>query len=104
MAVSALVVLDELDDLDTLLAEAVRRAGGGADGRVFRRIDAQARQLRALVPEALHRLVDEAADAGKRVMDAADPTAPKLMLEVAQRNLLAALRRHVRETELRRAA
>lgn len=101
---SALVVLDELDDLDTLLGEAVRRAGDGADARVFRRIDAQGRQLRALLPAPAHRLVDEAVEAGKRVMDAADPAAPKLMLEVAQRNLLAAVRRHVREIGLQRAA
>lgn len=104
MTASALVVLDELDDLDTLLAEAVRRAGSGPDARLFRRIDAQARQLRGLLPEPLHRRVDEASDAGKRVMDAADPAAPKLMLEVAQRNLLAAVRRYVREVALQRAA
>lgn len=104
MTVSALVVLGELDDLDTLLAEAVRRAGTGPDMRVYRRISAQARQLSALLPVPLHRLVDEAADAGKRLMDAAETAAPQLMLEVAQRNLLAAVRRHVREMELGRAA
>lgn len=104
MTVSALVVLDELDDLDTVLAEAVRRAGAGPDARFDRRLDAQARQLTALLDPALHRQVEETVDAGKRVMDAADPTAPKLMLEVAQRNLLAAVRRFVRMSELRRAA
>lgn len=104
MPSSALVVLDELDDLDTLLAEAVRRAGQGPDARFDRRLDAQARTVRGLVDAKVGGLVDVAVDAGKRVMDAADPTAPKLMLEVAQRNLLAAARRYVRVVSLQHAA
>lgn len=104
MSASALVVLDELDDLDTLLAETVRRAGQGPDARVWRRLDAQARTLRALVDAKVGALVDDVVDAGKRVMDAADPAAPRLMLEVAQRNLLAAVRRYVRVVSLQHAA
>lgn len=104
MSTADLVVLNALDDLDTLLAEAVRRAGHGPDARVDRRIDAQARVLHAMVDTAVGALIDDAVDAGKRVMDAADPAAPKLMLDVAQRNLLAAVRRYVRVVSLQQAA
>jgi len=104
MSTSDLVVLNALDDLDTLLVETVRRAGQGPDARVDRRLDAQARALRSMVDATVGDLVDEAVDAGKRVMDAADPAAPKLMLEVAQRNLLAAVRRYVRVVSLQQAA
>lgn len=97
-------VLNELDNLDTLLAETVRRAGQGPDDRVARRLDAQARTLRALVDATVGGLIDDAVDAGKRVMDAADPGAPKLMLKVAQDNLLAAARRYVRVVSLQQAA
>ena len=104
MSTSAFVVLDELDDLDTLLAETVRRAGHGPDARVARRLDAQARIVGVLVDDTVRGLIEDAVDAGKRVMDAADPAAPKLMLDVAQRNLLAAVRRYVRVIALQQAA
>lgn len=104
MSLSAHVLHDELADLQTLATEAIRRAGAGADPRFERRLDAQARTLCALLDAGLHVLVSDAIDAAKRVMDAADPAAPRLMLEIALRNLAVAVRRHAARTPLRHAA
>lgn len=95
MTLSVHTLLDELADFETLLAEASRRGGQDVEPRVERRLDAQARTVAALIDPASRRLVYETVEAAKRVMGAADPAAPRLMLEIARASLERAVRRQV---------
>lgn len=82
--------------IDSLLDEAVQRAGQGLDLQLARRLDTAVRQFRnalAAVHAALVDAVRDAAELARRVMDAADPEAPLLMLRLAREQLARALRR-----------
>lgn len=83
--------------LDPLLLEVTRRAGTGADPEIDRRLDLLARRLALLlegVDDACFAAARDTIEVAKRVMDAADPEAPLLMLRLARDNLARALRRH----------
>ena len=86
----------ELERCDATMAVAVRRAGQGSDPVFERRLDAHARSLRAMLDADAAVVVDDVLDAAKRVLDAADPAAPLLMLEMARANLAAVARRSSR--------
>jgi hypothetical protein len=93
--------------LDPLLHEVTRRAGTGPDPDMDRRLDAIARRLSLLlegVDEPCFAAACETIDAARRVMDAADPEAPLLMLNLARQNLARALRRHDARGDLAAAA
>lgn len=93
--------------LDPLLLEVTRRAGAGADPDVERRLDLLARRLSLLlegVDDACFAAARDTIEAAKRVMDAADPEAPLLMLRLARDNLARALRRHDMRGDLAAAA
>ena len=84
---------DELAGIDATLAIAVRRAGQGLDPVLERRLDAHGRSLRAMLDTDGAAVTMDTIDAAKRVMNAADPAAPLLMLTMARDNLAAVLRR-----------
>lgn len=93
--------------LDPVLAEATRRAGAGPDPCVERRLDALARRFALLlegVDDAAFAAVRDTIEMAKRVMDAADPEAPLLMLRLARDNLARAVRRHDARGDLAAAA
>lgn len=82
--------------IDSLLDEAVQRAGKGLDPRLARRLDTAVRQFCDALAAAHAALVDavrDAAELARRVMDAADPEAPLLMLRLAREQLDRAMRR-----------
>lgn len=82
--------------IDSLLDEAVQRAGQGLDPRLARSLDTAVRQFCDALAAAHGALVDavrDAAELARRVMDAADPEAPLLMLRLAREQLARALRR-----------
>ena len=80
--------------IDSTLELATRRAGQGLDPRVERELDTLARRLCTRLHGRAAALVHDAVELAKRVMDAADPEAPLLMLRIARENLLRELRRH----------
>lgn len=81
--------------IDAAFDEATRRAGQGVDPRIERELDSLARRLCALLRGRARALVRDAIEFAKRVMDAADPEAPLLMLRLARENLMRELRRQV---------
>ena len=87
---------DELGRIDDTLTMAVRRAGQGSDPEFERRLEAHGRSLRAMLDEDGAAVTLDTIDAAKRVMTAADPAAPLLMLEMARQNLAAVIRRSQR--------
>jgi hypothetical protein len=93
--------------LDPVLDEAKRRAGTGADPELDRRLDTLVRRFSLLlegVDDAAFAAVRDTVEMAKRVMDAADPEAPLLMLNLARQNLARALRRHDARGDLAAAA
>ena len=89
----------ELDRTGATIALARRRAADGPDAAIERQLDAHGRSLRAMLDADGALLVDDAIDAAKRVMDAADPAAPLLMLELAEANLATVVRRRRRDRD-----
>ena len=81
--------------IDAAFDEATRRAGQGVDPRIERELDSLARRLCALLRGRACALVRDAIEFAKRVMEAADPEAPLLMLRLARDNLMRELRRQV---------
>jgi hypothetical protein len=93
--------------LDPVLDEARRRAGAGADPDIDRRLDALVRRFALLlegVDDTAFAAMRDTVEMAKRVMDAADPEAPLLMLHLARENLGRALRRHDARGDLAAAA
>jgi hypothetical protein len=86
----------ELACTEATFALAVRRAGAGHDPALERQLDAHGRSLRAMLDADAAVVVADALEAAKRVLDAADPAAPLLMLEMARANLAAVVRRSYR--------
>jgi hypothetical protein len=93
--------------IEGLLDEAVQRAGKGLDPRLSRKLDTAAHQLCDALAAAHAALMDAVRDAvelARRVMDAADPEAPLLMLRLAREQLARALRRVDRSDDTATAA
>ena len=87
-------LLQELARIDATMASVIRRAGQGCGPDFERRLDTHARSLRALLGADAAAVVTDVVDAAKRVMTAADPAAPLLMLAMARETLTAVVRRH----------
>jgi len=86
-------LLLELARIDATMVQAIRRAGDGCGPDFERRLDTHARSLRTMLGPDSADVVTDAIDAAKRVMTAADPTAPLLMLAMARQTLAAVVRR-----------
>ncbi len=97
-------LLDALARMDAAL-DAVRRAAGqGSTPELERDLLAQLRCLRALLGPAAADVVEDVVDAARRVLDAADPEAPLLVLAMAQRTLASLVRRQAATHRLPSAA
>jgi hypothetical protein len=97
MSLALDVMQEVICRLDPVLDEARQRAGAGADPDIDRRLDTLVRRFALLlkgVDDTAFAAARDTVEAAKRVMDAADPEAPLLMLRLARENLVHALRRH----------
>ncbi len=96
-------LMDELTRVNALIREATRRAGHGDDPDFERQLDACLRSLRPMLRADDMTVAADAIEAAKRVMSAADPAAPLLMLAMAQKTLNGVVRRQARNQRLRAA-
>ena len=96
-------LLLELERIDDTLDEAARRAGEGCGPDFERRLGAHLRSLRNMLGADDLSVAEDAMEAAERAMNAADPAAPLLMLQIA-RNTLGAVIRRCASTRLRPAA
>jgi hypothetical protein len=97
-------LMEALARIDTLLREASRRAGQGCDPDFDRKLDACVRALRPMLGEDDLTAATDAMEAARRVMVSADPSAPLLMLAMAQKTLGGVIRRQANTQRLRSAA
>ena len=96
-------LLIELERIEATLDEAAREAGRGCGPDFERRLGAHLRSLRNMLGPDDAAVAADAMEAAERVMNAADPAAPLLMLEMARGTLSAVIRRYA-GTRLRSAA
>lgn len=87
-------LLHALARLDAAMALVVRRAGQGCGPDCERRLDSASRGLRILLGPDAGQVVTDVLDAARRVLTAADPGAPLLMLAMARQTLAALVHRH----------
>lgn len=80
-------LLHALARLDAAMVQVVRRAGQGCGPECERRLDRASRGLRALLGADSAEVVNDVIEAAMRVLTAADPAAPLLMLDMARRTL-----------------
>lgn len=83
----------ELERLEATLDEAAGRAGEGEDLAFARRAGAHLRRLAGHLDADAYAAAEQALDDACRVLDAAEPAAPLLMLEYSRARLSDALRR-----------
>lgn len=83
----------ELERLDATLDEAVSRAGQGEDPRFARRAGAHLRRLADHLDPDAYAAAEQALEDARRLLDAAEPAAPLLMLEHSRARFADALRR-----------
>ena len=83
----------ELDRLEATFDEATSRAGQGEDPAFARRAGAHLRRLAEHLDADAYAAAEQALDDACRVLDAAEPAAPLLMLEYSRARLSGALRR-----------
>jgi hypothetical protein len=103
MEFAAEELMEELARIDVLIREATRRAGQGFDPDFERQLDACLRSLRPMLGADDMTVAADAIEAAKRVVTAADPDAPLLMLAMAHKTLNGVLRRQARNQRLRAA-
>jgi len=96
-------LMDELTRINALMHDAVRHAGQGVNPELERQLDACLRSLRPMLRADDMTVAADAIEAAKRVMSAADPAAPLLMLTMAQKTLNGVVRRQARNQRLRAA-
>ncbi len=87
-------LLHALARLDGAMATVVRRAGAGCGPDCERHLESASRGLRALLGPDDGQMVNDVLDAARRVLTAADPAAPLLMLTMARQTLAAVVHRH----------
>ena len=87
-------LLIELERIEATLDEAAREAGRGCGPDFERRLGAHLRSLRNIHGTDEMAVAADAMEAAERVMNAADPAAPLLMLQLARNTLAAVIRRH----------
>lgn len=83
----------ELERLDATLDESAARAGEGEDLRFSRRAGAHLRRLADHLDANAYAAAEQALEDACRVLDAAEPAAPLLMLEYSRARLSDMLRR-----------
>lgn len=87
-------LLHALARLDAAMVQVVRRAGQGCGPDFERHLDSSSRGLRALLGRDAAPVVSDVLEAAQRVLTAADPAAPLLMLAMARQTLSAVVHRH----------
>jgi len=87
-------LLHALARLDAAMVLVVRHAGQGCGPECERRLDSSSRALRGLLGTDAAQVVNDVLDAARRVLTAADPAAPLLMLTMARQTLAALVHRH----------
>jgi hypothetical protein len=92
-AISADELLHALARMDSAMAQAIRRAGQGCGPDCERHLDSSSRRLRALLGPDSTDVVTDVIDAARRVLTAADPAAPLMMLTMARQTLSAVVHR-----------
>jgi len=86
-------LLHALALLDKTLSQVRRAAGGGSSPEFDKLLLGHLRSLRALLGGESVTLVEDVVEAAQRVLDAAEPSAPLMMLDMSQRTLAATLQR-----------
>ncbi|HEV8694479.1 MAG TPA: hypothetical protein VGQ93_09915 [Lysobacter sp.] len=86
-------LLHALARLDAAMTQVVKRAGQGCGPDSERLLDAASRGLRALLGADSAQVVNDVIEAAKRVLTAADPSAPLLMLAMARETLATLVQR-----------
>lgn len=86
-------LLHALACLDTAMVQVVRRAGQGCGPDCERHLDSASRGLRMLLGTDAAQVVNDVIEAAQRVLTAADPAAPLLMLTMARQTLTAVVHR-----------
>lgn len=104
MNIGADELLTELARADATLTQVIRRAGDGCDPEFERRLDGHARSLRAMLDGNGATVATDTVDAAKRVMNAADPAAPLMLLAMARETLSAMVRRQAARSTLNKVA
>jgi hypothetical protein len=97
-------LLQELARFDATMAQVVGHAGRGPDPAIDRLLSSHVRVLRAMLDEDGGTAAADAVDAARRAMDAADPGAPLLMLDMARKALETKVRRQATRAAALRAA
>lgn len=87
-------LLHALARLDAAMVLVVRHAGQGCGPECERHLDSSSRALRGLLGADAGQVVNDVLDAARRVLTAADPAAPLLMLTMARQTLAALVHRH----------
>lgn len=93
IAASSDELLRALSQLDAAMAVVIRHAGEGCGPECERRLDSASRGLRVLLGSSAAQVVGDVVEAAKRVLTAADPEAPLLMLALARKTLAAVVHR-----------
>ena len=97
MTTHALLETDELlvalDRLGTTLTRVRRAAGQGLAPEVDRELQAHLRSLRATLGTDGGTLIEDVVDAARRVLEAADPSAPLKVLAMTEHTLTALVQR-----------
>ncbi len=104
MDFSAEELLQEMARFDATMARGIRCAGRGPDPVLDRLLAAHVRVMRAMLDEDGAIAAEDAADASRRAMDAAEPAAPLHMLAMARAILAAKVRRQANRASALRAA
>ena len=86
-------LLHALERMDNAMTQAIKRAGQGCGPDCERHLESSSRGLRALLGADAAQVVNDVIDATKRVLTAADPAAPLLMLNMARETLAAVVHR-----------
>jgi len=90
--------------LEATLAEVVPRAGQGCSAEFRRRFEGHLRSLRPMLASDDLAVAVDTLEAAERVLEAADPAAPLLMLGMARDTLAGVVRRQANGWRLRAAA
>jgi hypothetical protein len=97
-------LLAALARMETTVETVRRAAGQGSTPELERELLAQLRCLRALLGSGATPVVEDVVDAARRVLDAAEPEAPLLVLAMAQDTLASIVRRQSAASSLPSAA
>ena len=103
MQIAADELVVELDRTDAMMRDVERCAGQGCSHDFERLFEAQLRRLRSMLGTDGAQAASDVIEAAERVLTAADPAAPLLMLSLARKTLAAVMRREAHSVGLRAA-